>query len=176
MPSPSLPPPIFWMDDQSLSLALCLCHKHTRARADKCTLGKHVHHSGTMTPLWFPGKLPAVACASACIPAPPPRRLTWGCTPGPATPKMLCKHFRETVSRAPTPGSLPEAFGQPGALGERPEDQPRVSSSPVGGPAPRLGWVVADSPPKILVWPSLPSPGRPPSGRVHTVELGQLEG
>ena len=129
-----------------------------------------------MTPLWFPGKLPAVVCASACIPAPPPPRLTWGCTPGPASPKMLCKHFWGTVSRAPTPGSFPEAFGQPGAMGEQPEDQPRVSSSPVGGPALRLGWVLADSPPKILVWPSLPSPGRPPSGRVYTVELAQLEG
>lgn len=89
---------------------------------------------------------------------------------------MLCKHLWETVSRAPTPGSFPEAFGQPGAMGEQPEDQPRVSSSPVGGPALRLGWVMADSPPKILVWPRLPSPGRPPSGRVHMVELGQLRG
>ena len=157
-----------------ISLSRCLSHK--RARADKCTLGKNGHHSGTTTPFWFPGKLSAVACASACVLAPPPPRLTWGCTPGPNSPKVLCKHLRETVSRAPTPGSFPEAFGQPGAMGERAEGQPRLSSSPVGGPAPGLGWVLAGPPPSILAWPSLPSPGRPPSGREHSVELGQLGG
>lgn len=115
--------------------------------------------------------------APATVSRRPPRpRLTWGCIPGPNTPHVLCKHLRETVSRAPAPGSFPKAFGQPGAMGERPEGQPRLSSSPVGGPAPRLGWVVADSPPSILAWPSLASPGRPPSGRVHTAELGQLGG
>lgn len=129
-----------------LAVSLTHIHKHRRMHSDKCALGKK-SNTGTMTPLWSPGKLLWSLGDLLCSGARSHPAWPQSCTARPSTPRLVSKHLREKVSPAPTPGSFQQRLA--GSLG-RWESYLRVSR---GGPAAHHRYIMALSPTWILAPP-----------------------